>query len=182
MSQKELANRMRKHGFKWSQATVWAIEKGERPLRLTESMSLGEIFGIDGHALSATRSEFDRTLLMTMHEQDMREVAQLASASFNLQRRIAVSMDEQSGDEVLFSSALALTAVDYAMEGLARAVNEYRVDRSLPEVFDGISPEPEGAHVTALLASITDQVRTLGLHVREETAQEWSHVLDQAEG
>ena len=50
MSQKDLADRMRTHGFKWSQATVWAIEKGERPLRLTESLALGKIFGIDGHA------------------------------------------------------------------------------------------------------------------------------------
>lgn len=31
---------MRERGFKWSQATVWAIEKGDRPLRLAEAWEL----------------------------------------------------------------------------------------------------------------------------------------------
>ncbi|MCK8477206.1 helix-turn-helix domain-containing protein [Microbacterium aurugineum] len=42
MSQKELAGAMTERGFKWSQATVSQIEKGERPLRLTESDHLAE--------------------------------------------------------------------------------------------------------------------------------------------
>src|SRR5699024_12530296 len=36
MSQQDLAHRMRAQGFKWSQATVWATEKGDRPVRLSE--------------------------------------------------------------------------------------------------------------------------------------------------
>lgn len=34
---------MRQRGHRWSQATVWAVEKGERQLRLTEAEDLGEI-------------------------------------------------------------------------------------------------------------------------------------------
>lgn len=36
-TQQEVADAMRAAGYKWSQATVWAVEKGERPLRLTEA-------------------------------------------------------------------------------------------------------------------------------------------------
>ncbi|KJL46235.1 hypothetical protein RS84_02862 [Microbacterium hydrocarbonoxydans] len=40
MSQKDLASAMRDRGWKWSQATVWSIEKGERPLRLAEAVDV----------------------------------------------------------------------------------------------------------------------------------------------
>jgi transcriptional regulator with XRE-family HTH domain len=45
MSQKELAARMKERGWKWSQATVWAVEKGERPLRLAEAEDIKSILG-----------------------------------------------------------------------------------------------------------------------------------------
>lgn len=47
MSQDELAKRMREYGYKWSKATVWAIEKGERPLKLTEAKDLLSSLGLD---------------------------------------------------------------------------------------------------------------------------------------
>lgn len=43
LSQKELAAQMSDRGFPWTQATVSQIEKGERPLRLTESDHLAEL-------------------------------------------------------------------------------------------------------------------------------------------
>lgn len=46
MSQTELAGIMRGLGFKWSQATVWAIEKGERSLRLEEAEAVARCLGI----------------------------------------------------------------------------------------------------------------------------------------
>jgi hypothetical protein len=42
-SQKEIANQMRDRGWKWSQATVWSVEKGERSLRLAEAGDLATI-------------------------------------------------------------------------------------------------------------------------------------------
>jgi transcriptional regulator with XRE-family HTH domain len=51
MSQKELASKMRARGWKWSQATLWAVEKGERPLRLTESEDLAEVLGVPSSLL-----------------------------------------------------------------------------------------------------------------------------------
>ena len=43
LSQKELAARMSELGFAWPQATVSQIEKGERPLRLSEADHLAEL-------------------------------------------------------------------------------------------------------------------------------------------
>lgn len=47
MSQKALADAMRERGHKWSQATVWAVEKGDRPLKLTEANDLAGVLGTD---------------------------------------------------------------------------------------------------------------------------------------
>lgn len=54
MSQADVARAMKERGFKWSQATVWAVEKGDRPLRLSEAQHLAEILNlrrIDGAAV-----------------------------------------------------------------------------------------------------------------------------------
>ncbi|MEV0951715.1 helix-turn-helix transcriptional regulator [Promicromonospora sp. NPDC050249] len=45
-SQKALADWMRMRGWKWSQATVWSIEKGERPLKFVEAVDLAEALDI----------------------------------------------------------------------------------------------------------------------------------------
>lgn len=45
LSQQDVAAIMRTRGYKWSQATVWSVESGERPLRYTESLELAEICG-----------------------------------------------------------------------------------------------------------------------------------------
>lgn len=56
MSQKELADRMREYGWKWSQATVWSVEKGERPLRLAEAEDLASILEVFAHVFSMDES------------------------------------------------------------------------------------------------------------------------------
>jgi hypothetical protein len=43
-SQAALASSMRERGHKWSQATVWSVEKGDRPLRVVEALDLASIF------------------------------------------------------------------------------------------------------------------------------------------
>lgn len=57
LTQKELGDQMRTLGHKWSQATVWSVEKGERPLRLTEAASLSLIFNEDVGALMLRADE-----------------------------------------------------------------------------------------------------------------------------
>lgn len=51
MSQKELAAAVKKAGPRWSQSTVWTVEQGERPLRLTEALLIGNILEINYHSL-----------------------------------------------------------------------------------------------------------------------------------
>lgn len=45
-SQQWLADAMRARGHKWSQATVWSVEKGERPLRFTEAIDVAQILEV----------------------------------------------------------------------------------------------------------------------------------------
>lgn len=45
-SQQWVADRMREKGWKWAQATVWNVEKGERPLRLAEAEDIAEILAV----------------------------------------------------------------------------------------------------------------------------------------
>jgi len=44
-TQQAVADEMRKRGWRWSQATVWSVEKGERPLRLAEAEDLAAVLG-----------------------------------------------------------------------------------------------------------------------------------------
>ena len=46
--QATLAERMRERGWKWSQATVWAIERGDRPLRLAEAEDVVRVLELPG--------------------------------------------------------------------------------------------------------------------------------------
>jgi hypothetical protein len=49
---------MRSAGYKWSQATVWSVEKGERrPLRLAEAVDLAQIFDRDVSVLLQREAE-----------------------------------------------------------------------------------------------------------------------------
>lgn len=45
-TQTDVAERMRKLGYKWSQSTVWAVEKGERALKLAEAQDLAIVLGV----------------------------------------------------------------------------------------------------------------------------------------
>ena len=48
-SQKDVATAMSDRGWKWSQSTVWSVEKGERPLRVAEAEDLATILGTFTH-------------------------------------------------------------------------------------------------------------------------------------
>lgn len=59
MSQADLSAAMRQRGVRWAQATVWAVEAGERPLRLSETTLLAEIFGCAQSAFLTEESRVD---------------------------------------------------------------------------------------------------------------------------
>jgi hypothetical protein len=79
MTQQALANEMRERGHKWSQATVWSVEKGERPIRLTEAVDVAEILGLRvDHLLSPQAAEASRARIR-LTERGFRAVAQIHS-------------------------------------------------------------------------------------------------------
>lgn len=45
-SQQLVADEMRSRGYDWSQATVWSVEKGRRPLRFAEAAQLADILDV----------------------------------------------------------------------------------------------------------------------------------------
>lgn len=46
-SQKSLGEAMRARGHRWSQATVWSVEKGDRPLKLAEAVDVAAELGVE---------------------------------------------------------------------------------------------------------------------------------------
>lgn len=51
LSQSDLASAVARRGHKWSQATVWAVESGKRPLRLSEAIAIAGVTGVEVGAL-----------------------------------------------------------------------------------------------------------------------------------
>lgn len=51
MTQAQLATAMKQRGWKWSQTTVGNIEQGKRPLKVSELVSLAEIFDVTLYSL-----------------------------------------------------------------------------------------------------------------------------------
>lgn len=128
MSQKDLADAMRARGFKWSQATVWAVEKGERPLRLTEAEGLAAILRINPDLLLATPEELDLHGDMVDFANLLDEISELADAAFNAQLRLARAIDDRPESEWPDDSITIVTrsAIDATLDGLARAEANHR--------------------------------------------------------
>lgn len=82
MSQNDLAEKMRAAGWKWTQATVWSVESGKRPLRLAEARTLAEILKTDLARLlkDDTRSLAPTVSLEKATERFIRSFDELQSA------------------------------------------------------------------------------------------------------
>ncbi|SDG79288.1 helix-turn-helix domain-containing protein [Microbacterium pygmaeum] len=183
MSQKELAERMRKLGFKWSQATVWSIEKGERPLRLTESEALGSVFGIQARTLTFAEQSFSRIMLSRALDDTLTEIGNLAYQSFERQRRLAMLCDltpEDERDETFTPELFAENAVDHAISGLARAEAHLRGEFEVEETLHGPFPHEGHEYHQAFIARVRAQVEQL--RDRSETEEETDDGVDQTAG
>lgn len=97
VTQKELAERMKSRGWKWSQATVWTVETGERPLRLAEAQDIAEILDLGIHGVDRlTTPEGDARVtlhvrqVMALHVELMKSIAAFREGQFQL----ALAADE----------------------------------------------------------------------------------------
>lgn len=128
LSQKDLADAMRARGFKWSQATVWSVEKGERPLRLTEAEGLGVVLGINPDLFLATPDELDLHADVVEFAELLEDISELAGAAFEAQLRLARAIDDRPESEWPDDSLTIVTrnAIDAARDGIARADANHR--------------------------------------------------------
>jgi hypothetical protein len=96
-SQQDVAAYMREQGWsKWSQSTVWSVEKGDRPLRLLEARDLALFLGV---RLEDLTRNVDQEVLHRSHEVERclaalgRELALLSSAQEALEAAIVERAD-----------------------------------------------------------------------------------------
>ncbi|PTL73821.1 hypothetical protein C1I63_13890 [Rathayibacter caricis DSM 15933] len=67
MTQRELAEKMKQRGWKWTHVTVGSIERGERPLRLAEAEAVVDAIG-HGFVHNLLASEADATVQVWMRK------------------------------------------------------------------------------------------------------------------
>lgn len=123
MSQTALADLMRERGFKWSQATVWAVEKGERPLRLAEAEALKDAFGNQYYPLAGDDAHTSLQLAVTEAAKAHRSIQQWSLAFMVARERIRELIDEATEDGESISAELADAVrgwLDQAPERAAR--------------------------------------------------------------
>lgn len=183
MSQKDLADEMRKRGFRWSQATVWAVEKGERPLRLVEAEAVGEVLGIHHSALLYSAERLNLVYEFREFSELLEEIQELAYQSFERQRRLALEIDWNpdafdEDDDAL--DVISRNAADAAIEGILRAEKNYR---SLLEV--STFPEPAsvvpsaGKYSSAFMGAVSSRLDDERERIRAIREKEESDGVDQ---
>lgn len=74
-SQSDIAEGMRSKGFKWSQTTVWELEKGKRSLKYLEAISLAEVLDTNVSFLSEVPDGYRILRDATQAWQDFEDVS-----------------------------------------------------------------------------------------------------------
>ena len=105
-SQDALADAMKARGHdKWSQSTVWAIEKGNRPLRLTEAEDIAATLGL-ASVVELLREPHVAKLIRALRanldtiERLAHEIRALLRELHNAQSRLRVQLDDPALPDV----------------------------------------------------------------------------------
>lgn len=175
LSQADLAKKMKELGYKWSQATVWSIEKGERPLRLSEARDVVGVVGSGG------------SLYDLLHVPD---VARLREAVTNVSRENAnlrLAMDEywKALNELAITADLVADGneVDQIPAHLWEAVEDWLIDGSLvPEARQAEARNQISEDLEGVPGEMVDRgVRTFEELVRHRAAEAKSKGFDDYE-
>lgn len=128
MTQKDLAVAMRARDFKWSQATVWSIEKGERPLRFSEAIALSDLFHRPVERLLAMEDrEAEIQDLASRLQRKAREIQDLFVDYDQLRFELALAFDRLSDDEISGWTNSHTTWIDGTP---AEIVRQYYLEKS----------------------------------------------------
>lgn len=92
-SQQWVADQMRERGHKWAQATVWNVESGRRPLRLSEAETLADVLGANVDVFM--KDEHQLLLQSTMREvhEAWQRLAAIAESFYRKQFTLALTAD-----------------------------------------------------------------------------------------
>jgi len=118
-SQQSVADEMRGRGWKWSQATVWSVEKGERPLKLVEALDLAEVLGADLAEISWTpkhKGDFKARVLVR-HLRDAHRIAAIGQQQVEDATKRARAYQAELGTGTVAVSADALDELAAAING-----------------------------------------------------------------
>lgn len=129
LTQQTVADGMRERGWKWSQATVWSVEKGERPLRLVEAQDLALVLGVETDALlqAPESAAADRRII---------EAAREVREAYD---RAVMNLRSMLGGQVVLEEALA-SKTHYSPEVAAA------FDKAVSYTAMGAAKEAEAAH------------------------------------
>ncbi|RJN32914.1 helix-turn-helix transcriptional regulator [Nesterenkonia natronophila] len=155
MKQAEVAFEMSEQGFKWSQRTVWAVEKGERPLRLAEAQVLAKLlrtgtgqFVTPPEAVKVVNAVFDAERLCKKALGAISGGLEDANAAHMIARSTLMDMEEEGVDldavrDVVPSNVVgryehALDRIrHYDQGGIATFLNEAQQDFARIHGWDG---------------------------------------------
>jgi transcriptional regulator with XRE-family HTH domain len=142
LSQKDVAAAMKRRGYKWSQATMWSVEKGDRPLRLTEAVDLAVIFNVDMDLLFQENAANAFRENMTELERAQRHLIDaMGDYRFQLRGILTNSMEHAFNpeDDKKFLQALGVSP--------ARMFAEYGTDHMKWDIR--LTPKLDGLDVSA---------------------------------
>jgi transcriptional regulator with XRE-family HTH domain len=134
MTQKALADAMKIRGWKWSQATVWSVEKGDRPLRLTEAVDVATILEVDV-------SEFLNDPVMASYSKEMADTLQgQVHAAREITASITKYLEHRERLHVLIQDAHA-RGIDTVEAWIAAATEAPSLDQAIEAGKDAFSGE-----------------------------------------
>lgn len=164
LSQTKLAERMREYGHKWTQPTVVAVEKGERPLRLAEAAALGRILG--------------RSIPDLIEEEHAVAAYALAERISRLRNSALVLFEED--EQLRLELAVLLDSIPpERMDGRLRAIGESWIDAPIEDVVREFRKyqAAEGARETYLSGTSDERMD----EIKKQQAGSWLGRLHDAE-
>jgi transcriptional regulator with XRE-family HTH domain len=98
MTQKDLADRMAARDWKWSQATVWSVETGKRPLRYSEALDICWILDVEIHSLEGTEADINELFFLGQYYAAIDEAGDALTKTMRRQLELARLLDEANGE------------------------------------------------------------------------------------
>lgn len=153
---------MKDRGHKWSQSTVWSVERGDRPLRLTEAEDLAAILGVEVAMLTKEPFQVGLNRFYNRLEGSLleaRAALEYAAVAFNHWRQVL-----QNNAEMEMVGPYETPADRRA--GLAKLAEESAADVVTGDLSEGLARFEAEQHGYAVTLNAKDYLEhVLGEHV-----------------